>query len=222
MRPPSYSDVRQERREYICKYTGLSGVEEDNILEALYEHDIDPMSIDWEHVVGSAKEYGDRYEAVWNYLQTHYGIPRPWGYRRLRSYELKHKKAEYEFNAEQLRRHLMETDPELYRRAINALCYGKGKVPEEVERMIDYRGKEREEFIKVLCEEEAERREIVFMPVDEAVRRYEEGIRRFGVETYRQCGNLRGWYNVARCLHDAKKTKEVSLELMVRNFREAS
>ena len=65
-------------------------------------------------------------------------------------------------------------------------------------------------------------REIVFMPVDEAVRRYEEGIRRFGVETYRQCGNLRGWYNVARCLHDAKKTKEVSLELMVRNFREAS
>lgn len=58
--------------------------------------------------------------------------------------------------------------------------------------------------------------------IDEAVRNYEDGVRNFGIENYRKCGNEKGWYNVAKCLHEAKKTKEVSLDLMVKRYKEAA
>ena len=55
--------------------------------------------------------------------------------------------------------------------------------------------------------------------VEDAVRNYEAGVKHFGPENYRRCGNESGWYNVAKCLHEAKKAKEVSVELMVQRYK---
>lgn len=153
MRPPSYSEVREERRNYICKYTGLTGIEADHILEALYERNIDPTVIDWEQAVSSAREYGDRYEAVWKYLREMYGITPPWTYSRIKEYEERYLPAEIEFNAEQFRTHLRENNHGFFKKVMDALCLGRGEVPKEIEEILPYKEdkKKRNEFIKFLC-----------------------------------------------------------------------
>jgi len=145
-RPPSYAELRSK----ISRYTGLTGVEVNNILKALIEKNIDPQVVDWEKAIAPAKEYGNRYEAVWNYLRDLYGITPPWGYGRLQRYVSRGVEAEYKFNAEQLRAYLQQY-PELYRRAMDALCLGRGRVPDEVEGLIPYRGEERKIFLEELC-----------------------------------------------------------------------
>jgi len=145
-RPPSYAELRSK----ISRYTGLTGVEVNNILKALIEKNIDPQVVDWEKAIAPAKEYGNRYEAVWNYLRDLYGITPPWGYGRLQRYVSRGVEAEYKFNAEQLRAYLQQY-PELYKRAMDALCLGRGRVPDEVEGLIPYRGEERKIFLEELC-----------------------------------------------------------------------
>jgi len=54
-----------------------------------------------------------------------------------------------------------------------------------------------------------------------AIRNYEAGIKRFGVDNYAVCGDKEGWYAVAECLHEAKKAS-ISVEGMVSRYRDAA
>lgn len=220
MRPPSYPEMREERREFICKYTGLSGIEADHILEALYEKNIDPTVIDWEQAVSSAKEYGDRYRAVWDYLQNMYGITPPWSYSRIKEYEERYLPAEIEFNASRLKEYLEEQGHEYFKKVMDALCLGRGEVPEEIAREIRYTGEERRKFIDLLCEEY---RRVRVRGDDWVIERYRRGIERFGgADVYIKCGRekIHGFLAVADCLHEAKLLN-LTTENMVERYMEA-
>ena len=58
--------------------------------------------------------------------------------------------------------------------------------------------------------------------IEQAIRNYEDGVKHFGPENYTRCADAGGWYEVAKCLHEAKKAREVSLDLMVKRYKEAA
>lgn len=61
-------------RSVISRYTGLTGVQAEHIARKLKELNVDPQTIDWEGAISDARDYGNRYEAVKNYIANYYGI----------------------------------------------------------------------------------------------------------------------------------------------------
>lgn len=61
-------------RSIISRYTGLTGIEAEHIAKKLKELNVDPQAIDWEGAISDARDYGNRYEAVKNYIANYYGI----------------------------------------------------------------------------------------------------------------------------------------------------
>ena len=68
---------REELRKRISKWTSLRGIEVDNILNALQEKNVDPYTIDWKTLGEEIKDFGDRYQATWDWLSKMYGIGKP-------------------------------------------------------------------------------------------------------------------------------------------------
>lgn len=131
----------------ISSKLGITGVEEGHISDALKKQDIDPSVVDWQTIGGDISDYSNRYEATWDRLESMYGIspPTEWRYSEVPKY----RQQEYEFNAENLSEEMQHEG--VYTKVMNALCYGRGDVPPEIEEAIGYKGKKREEFIKTLC-----------------------------------------------------------------------
>jgi len=81
-------DEEKKAIRYICKHTGLTGVEAKHIYDALQKTGtISVYDIDWEQAISPAREYGNRYEAVWKYLRELYGISKPLSYEEIRTME---------------------------------------------------------------------------------------------------------------------------------------
>jgi len=61
----------------IARATGLTGVQSKNIAKALQKQNIGYDLIDWHTLGGDARDYGDPYNAVWDKLNTMYGVSKP-------------------------------------------------------------------------------------------------------------------------------------------------
>jgi len=61
-------------RSVVSAATGLTGVEAGHIVKKLAEIGVDPQSIDWEGAISDARDYGDRYSAVKQYIANYYGV----------------------------------------------------------------------------------------------------------------------------------------------------
>jgi len=68
---------REELRRRISSWTGLTGVEVEHILNGLQEKHVDPMVVDWKTMGEEIRDYGDRYQAAWDWLNRMYGISKP-------------------------------------------------------------------------------------------------------------------------------------------------
>ncbi len=58
----------------ISKFTGITGIAAKHIAKDLDKHNIDWMSIDWKTIGEDVKDFGDRYNAIWDKLRNMYGI----------------------------------------------------------------------------------------------------------------------------------------------------
>jgi len=132
----------------ISKFTGMTGVQAGHIEDALRDAGIDTTAIDWRTIGGDVKDYSNRYDAVWERLQSMYGVSPPSEWRSYPEY----KQAEFEFNADNLKEELQIRNHGTYNKVMDALCYGIGEVPPEIEEdLIGYKGKDRRDFINMLC-----------------------------------------------------------------------
>jgi len=96
-------DEEEKAIKYICKYTGLSGIEAKHIYDALQKlGTVSVYDIDWEQAISPAREYGDRYKAVWNYLHDLYGIPKPITQEEIKQKMAEAEKAEVEYGKKYL------------------------------------------------------------------------------------------------------------------------
>ena len=132
----------------ISKFMGLTGIQAGHIEDALRDAGIDTSAVDWRTIGGDIKDSSDRYQAAWERLEKMYGItPNP----EWRSYG-EYKGQEIEFNAGNLKQELQIRNHGTYQKVMDALCYGIGEVPPEIEEdLIGYKGKDRRDFINVLC-----------------------------------------------------------------------
>ena len=198
-------------RRDITGQLGITGVEANHILNVLSEHNVDADVIDWKTIGENIRDHGDRYGATWQQLEMLYGLPRPVSYDYQR-----YKQGEYEFNAMELKRHLMEKGSDTYQRVMHSIC-GEGSIPNEVNALITYTGKEKAEFLNVLCADYTAAKSTQVTDVERAVEKYRSGIERFGVDNYIACGELGGWYATAQCLHFAKN-RTVNIDNMVKCY----
>lgn len=60
----------------VARHTGLTGVQAKQIVMQLRKRNIAFDIIDWETIGQEARDYGDRYNAVWNKIREMYGIDR--------------------------------------------------------------------------------------------------------------------------------------------------
>ena len=202
--------MREERIREIARHTGLTGVEAQHIVDALYEKGIDPSVIDWEKVISQAREYGNRYEAVWDYLEKTYGISKPWQYRYGRETIKRYELEEIEHNAEQFKG-WVKTHP-AYHEIMMAICFGRGKVPKDIQNMIGYKGKKFEYFKTLICEDYvgyAVPSESAEKMIEKGVRKLREHFSRMPPQVYLECGE-KGGIDTAICLKEASKRAKLS------------
>lgn len=64
-------------KEDICRWSGLSGIEVNHILNLLDKKNIDWQVIDWQTLGEEARDFGNRYEVIWSKLADEYGIEKP-------------------------------------------------------------------------------------------------------------------------------------------------
>jgi len=209
----------------ISTMTGLTGVEVGHIMDAIHQHGIDPSVVDWEQVIGQIRDYGDRYQAAWDYLRDHYGIIPPMTPYRAHMAHRRYEDQEILFNADNLQDYIQRMG--IYTEVMDALCLGRGDVPREIQEAFfegpdALKGRKKQEFLDYLCQG--------YTPTllgktsnmrERAIRNYERGIRNFGVETYAKCATHDGWYAVSRCLHESGQ-QNICIKTMVERYRETA
>lgn len=197
------TSIRDSRIREIAQSAGITGVEAQHILNALYEKNIDPSVIDWEHVISQVRDYGNRYEAVWKYLGENYGITKPWQYeytsQKIQQYNLR----EIEYNAEQFKEWLSQQP--FYQEVMNAICLGSGNIPKDIQDAIGYAGKKFEIFKTYLCEDFSYSLPEEYSPsdkmIEKGIAKLREHYKRITPDDYRKCGSL-GGIRTAVCLKE--------------------
>ena len=113
-------------KEEIGRLTGLRGVEVNHLLEQLERRGVDWAEVvDWKTLGEEIKDRGNKYEAAWEWLYTHYGFTPPHDVlTRIREKEERFKEAEEEW---------LLSSKEGVKEALRRIYEGKLSPPEERE-----------------------------------------------------------------------------------------